>query len=49
MRKTSGRLGMVSAESGLDCSRNLVEEAVNGPPCSEQIIKQKGSTVNAFV
>lgn len=32
---------MLSANSGLDCSVILVEEAANGPPCSEQIIKQK--------
>lgn len=41
MRKASGRLGMVSTKSGLDYSVILVEEAANGPPCSEQIIKQK--------
>lgn len=41
--------GMVNAKSGLDCSVILVEEAANGPPCSEQIITRKWNTVSTFV
>lgn len=32
MRKASGRLGVVSATSGHDCSLILAEETATGPP-----------------
>lgn len=41
MREASDRLGIISAKPGLDCSVVLIDEVANGPPRSEQIIKQK--------